>query len=440
MLDRQPMRLLVITMLYEPDCVGIAAIASDMCAGLAERGHDVTVYTAYPYYPEWRRKSNVSPWRIRQESIRGVQVRRHGLYIPAKPSRLLPRMLHELSFPVSLMRSLAERQSFDAVMVYCPLLGSVAFAALRKMFFREPLWVNIQDIPADAAAASGFSRSRLFRGFAAFGQKCLLNCGEVWSTISPDMIRRLDAIKTAKTSLHLCPNWLTESLQWQIQQLPSKVAKPPHHPTKLLYCGTIGKKQGLLEFCRKLKTLDIDFRFQIHGGGGESEAVRRWVEASGDVRFDFAALLPEPEFVQAIHAADWFVVPEKPQSGFSFFPSKLIPCMSVGTPVLAICDRAGSLGREVTEHELGILVEWSRLDQLPAQFARYCRNPSLFTTLQKNCLRRAQAYDRDDALERLEHLLLDSPEQNDGLKVVRFPNGRRYSDDRLSATGKSASA
>ena len=89
MIDRKPIKLLVVTMLYEPDCVGIAAIASDMCAGLAERGNDVTVYTTYPYYPEWTLKRDVNSWRVQQESIANVDVRRFGLFVPSNPSRLL---------------------------------------------------------------------------------------------------------------------------------------------------------------------------------------------------------------------------------------------------------------------------------------------------------------------------------------------------------------
>ena len=82
---RTSMKLLVVTMLYEPDCVGIAAIASDMCTGLAARGHDVTVYTTYPYYPEWQRKSPSNPWQVQDETVSGVKVRRHGLFIPSNP-------------------------------------------------------------------------------------------------------------------------------------------------------------------------------------------------------------------------------------------------------------------------------------------------------------------------------------------------------------------
>ena len=174
------MKLLVITMLYEPDCVGIAAIATDFCRAMAERGHQVTVYTTYPYYPEWIRKSDVSPWRIQQETIAGVTIRANGAGDSQASIRLLPRLIHELSFPISLTRSIFSRERFDAVMVFCPLLGSVAFAALRKFFHREPLWLNVQDIPAEAGTATGINRSRLFGHLASFVQRRLFNSGDVW--------------------------------------------------------------------------------------------------------------------------------------------------------------------------------------------------------------------------------------------------------------------
>lgn len=400
------LRLLVITMLYEPDNVGIATIASDMCVALAERGHDITVYTTYPFYPEWRHKSDASPWRIQRETIANVNIRRHGLFVPANPSRILPRLMHELSFPISLMRSLFDRGPYDAVMVYCPLLGSVAFAAFRKLWYREPLWVNIQDIPTDAAVASGINRSRIFHRMASTVQKFLLGRGEVWSSISPDMVERLNAIKPAKTTIQTFPNWLTGSLRDQVQELPSKIGTPPHRPLKLLYCGTIGKKQGLLDFCERIRSLKMEFQFQIRGAGSEAEAIKKWVEVGQDTRFEFGELLPESEFVRAIHAADWFVVPEKSGAGCSFLPSKIIPSISAGTPILAISDRSGPLGREVIQNGVGMVVEWSHLNQLPSALAEFALEPARFETLQKNCMEHAKLYNRDHAIDRLELLLL----------------------------------
>ncbi len=351
-------------MMYEPDCVGIAAIASDMCQTLAKRGHEITVYTTYPYYPEWKLKTKPNRWRVRQETLGKVRVRRHRIFVPASPSRLIPRLIHELSFPLSLLQSLMHGKRYDAVMVFCPLIGGMAFAALRKIIFRDPLWVNIQDIPVQAAAASGIIQSGLLARLASAVQRFVLNRADAWSSISPDMLRQLETIKRSSLPIHHCPNWLTQALHEQIQRLPSKVGRAVQQPTKLLYCGTIGKKQGLLQFCQRLSRCPGDFLFDIRGEGGEAASVRRWVESSGDARFQFDTLLPLSEFVQAIHEADWFVIPEKSSGGGAFFPSKLMPSMCIGTPILAVSDHHGPLHREVVENGVGIVVPWSDVEDL----------------------------------------------------------------------------
>lgn len=399
------MKVLVVTMLYEPDCVGIAAIASDMCRGLAERGHDVTVYTAYPYYPEWRLKTKVNRWQIQKESLNGVAIRRHGLFIPSSPSRLMARLLHEMSFFFSLMRSLRIREDFDAVMVFCPLLGSVAFAAIRKLLHREPIWVNIQDIPADACLGSGISHSKTLHLLSARLQGYLFDCGDLWSSVSPGMVSRLEKMQKRRHKVHYCPNWLTHSLMKQVRQLPSKVGTACRNPIRLFYSGTIGKKQGLLEFCKRLKEFGFDYRFKIRGSGGEVRELRSWVEAVGDPRFEFAGLLPEDEFVRSIHESDWFVISERSSAGCSFLPSKLIPSVSIGTPVLAVSDRAGPLGQEVSRANIGIVVEWAQLDTLPSKLESYRRRPEDFTTLQSNCRRNAGVHEREQAISRIESLM-----------------------------------
>jgi colanic acid biosynthesis glycosyl transferase WcaI len=405
--DQQRLKLLVITMMYEPDCVGIAAVASDMCAALAERGHDVTVYTTYPYYPEWKLKAKANRWRAQKESIHGVQVKRHRIFVPSDPSRLLPRLIHELSFPVSLGRNLFRRDKFDVVMAYCPLMGGMVFAALRKMLFRDPLWVNIQDIPAEAAAASGMIKFGPLARLASTVQKFVFNRADVWSSISPDMVQKLEAMNSAEMPVHLCPNWLTNSLHEQILQAPRKVGRIPQQPTKLLYCGTVGNKQGLLQFCKDLSKNSGDFQFQIHGAGSEAEAVRQWVESSNDGRFEFDKLLSQSEFINAIHAADWFVIPQKSSAGDAFFPSKLIPSIFIGTPILAVSETDGPLYREVTENGLGLVVPWSQVDRLTNELDAIHSAPARFTELQENCVRRAEAFERETAIDKFEQLLLE---------------------------------
>jgi len=399
------MRILVVTNLFHPDRGGGASVFSDMCYGLAERGHSVTAYAAYPYYPEWQNKSGANMWRVADETVHGVEVRRFGMYLPKNPSAFVPRVLFELSFMLSLMRSLFYFRRFDVVMVYCPVMGAVAYSAVRKLFYREPTWLNIQDIPADAAAASGISRNRFTKGLGQFAQTLLFNSADVWSTIAPKMVERISSLRRRNQPVHFVPNFLNRSMEQAVAEHPSKLGRPVSRPLKLLYAGNIGKKQGLLEFCRRLKGSDLPFSFKIHGDGGEAHAVRDWVASQNDPRFQFEAFLDERGFVAALVDADFFVITEKPGVGASFIPSKLIPCIATGTPVVCVCDVEGPLGQEVSRHELGITVEWSQFDQLLPRIAEAAASPERFATLQRHALQRAQTYGRAPIIESVEREL-----------------------------------
>lgn len=397
------MRILVITNLFFPDRGGGASVFSDLCFGLHERGWNVTVFTAQPYYPEWKRKSTVSPWRIQEESVQGVRVFRHGMYIPKFPSKLIPRMLFELLFGASLMRSLLRGGRFDRVIVFCPMLGAVGFAAVRKIIWRDPLWLDIQDIPAEAAAASGISRSVLFNKMAMFFQRCLFNRADVWSTISPVMLDRLTLQRSRNQPLYLCPNWLNGSLAERVAEIPSKVGRLAGNPPKLLYAGNIGKKQELLEFCQRLQNLKMDFEFKIHGNGGEAATVQNWVEERKDKRFKFGPFLDEKGFTEALHNTDIFVITEKSGSGASFIPSKLIPCISTGTPILAICDKSGPLGREMSEASLGTVVEWNEIGEMTEKIGHLIEKLKFY---QEHCLAHSRIYSRNEAIGKFAQLLV----------------------------------
>jgi colanic acid biosynthesis glycosyl transferase WcaI len=399
------MRILVVTNLFHPDRGGGASVFSDMCYGLRERGHEVTVYTTYPYYPEWRNKSGLSAWRTRQEELNGVEVIRYGLYVPRNPSRLIPRLLYELSFAVSLVRSLFRFKRFDAVMVYCPLAGAVCYAALRKMVYREPLWLNVQDIPADAAAASGIGGTGWFSKFGNVVQSWLFSRANVWSTIAPAMVERLTVIRKRDQPILYCPNFLNGTMASAVCSHPSKVGRPPAEPLKLLYAGNIGKKQGLLEFCQILANAKVNFAFRIHGNGGEAESVRKWVESCSDPRFTFGDFLDERGFVEALFATDVFVITEKAGVGASFIPSKLIPCIATGTPVFCVCDRAGPLGTEVEQFNLGRCLPWPEIDHLVDRLEALGKDASTIRMIQQSAVQRSEFYSRDSVIDTVEENL-----------------------------------
>ncbi|MEZ6089058.1 MAG: glycosyltransferase family 4 protein [Pirellulaceae bacterium] len=398
------MNILIVSNLYAPDFCGGAAQFTDLSIGLRDRGHDVTVYTTHPYYPQWRRKSDASVWPIQEETHEGIRVLRHGIYVPRNPSKLIPRLAYELSFTASLMRSLFRGPRYDAVMVFCPLLGAVIFAAARKLLRRETIWLNVQDIPTDASLAAGISKRGLFQSLAERFQRRLFSYADVWSTINPTMRERLQQLDRSSREIHLCPNWLIGPLADAVADARQTKRTCEGESPRLLYCGNIGGKQGLLQFCKTLQRSNLPFHFKIRGQGSSHAEIQSWLAEVADNRFSLDGFLDDEEFVREIAAADLFVVTEKRDAGFSFIPSKLIPSISIGTPLLAVSDQTSPLGQEVSKHQLGIHCTWETIEStLPHVLDRKELREGL-PQFQANCLTRAKFYGRDESINRYERV------------------------------------
>ncbi|MEM7383870.1 MAG: glycosyltransferase family 4 protein [Verrucomicrobiota bacterium] len=390
-------RILIIVNVFHPDRGGGGAVFSDLCFGLAEKGHEVTVFTTNPYYPEWTNKSGANPWKLTREEINGVEVFRHGIYIPKDPSKLLHRVIYEASFSLSLMRSLFRGGRFDMVMAYCPLLGGLPFALLRKWFKREKLWLNVQDIPSDAAASTGFGGGSLFTALADRIQKFLFRSADVASTISPVMQERVAEICGDQPPVYLLPNWLNQSIADHINAIEEPERAPDRLP-RILYAGNIGKKQDTRRFCSALAESDSKFRFRIFGDGGEAKEVKGWIDESGDERFSHGDFMSEDRFIEELSACDFFVITEKSGIGGSFIPCKLIPCISLGTPVIAVCDPDSPLGTEVSRYDLGIILPWREIDSLGERMPELLKRREEFSA---NCTTRASFYSRERNIDRV---------------------------------------
>ena len=395
------MKILIVTNLYAPDVCGGAAQCTDLAQGFAERGHEVDVFTAHPYYPEWKNKTKANVWRVKKESYPRLNIYRHGMYLPKNTTSFMSRITVEVFFLLSLLRSLFRGKRADLVLVYCPLFGSLMFSLLRKFFRREKVWLNIQDIPTDAARAAGISKSGFLHRFAEWVQKTAFSLTDFRSTISPEMQKRIEEIVGPRHKVELCPNWLVGPIAKRITDQGHSRPKENSKKLRLLYCGNIGQKQGLPQLCQQLSNTSIPFRFTIRGSGSGCKQLQDWLDQSKDPRFTLSNLLPDQEFIDAVKSADAFVCCEKPSSGFAFIPSKIIPSISLGTPLLAISDVGSPLGQEVITNGLGLHIDWNSISSLESKLPGFIQRRNQYS---ENCLKRADYYCRDTCLNRYEKL------------------------------------
>src|SRR5687768_14456035 len=90
--ERRGSRLFIISINYAPEPTGFAPHASALAAHLAGRGHSVSVFTGFPFAPEWRRRADDRGQLFRVEQTDGATVHRLTHFIPRRPSSALQRI------------------------------------------------------------------------------------------------------------------------------------------------------------------------------------------------------------------------------------------------------------------------------------------------------------------------------------------------------------
>ena len=82
-------------------------------------------------------------------------------------------------------------------------------SASFKKLFRKPVWLNVQDLTGDAAAATGMSRGLLRHMLDALRkvEAALIRSYDVCSTLSPAMRERLEIVRGPKRPVHIVANW-----------------------------------------------------------------------------------------------------------------------------------------------------------------------------------------------------------------------------------------
>src|SRR5262249_12225952 len=146
-----------------PEFIGIAPCNVALCEHLARRQNDVTMLTAFAYYPGWKKRKQDATKLFGSETINGIRVLRCWHYVPERLNAA-KRILHEFSFVVcSFFRARCLPKPDLWIVVSPPLLSALAIRLV--CFLRGGRYLlHLQDLQPDAAIHLGMIRStRLIR-------------------------------------------------------------------------------------------------------------------------------------------------------------------------------------------------------------------------------------------------------------------------------------
>ena len=353
------MRILVLSVNYWPEDTGIGPIITWRCEFLAARGHEVTVCTTFPYYPQWRVTQSYRGRLWEREVRNRVAILRSWAWIPRRVSSL-KRMLFEASFlPGNLVRAMSAGKP-DLLLIESPPLGLAATAGWLSRWWKVPYIYDVMDLQPDAAAEldmlqPGTMLRKLYRlERLAYERAALV------STLTEGIRRRIVAKSVPAEKVTLFPPRADRAL-FAISRGDGCDFRRAHGLADkfiVAHSGNMGVKQGL-EVIVEAARLSRDWPeivYLLVGDGARRAALEARVAAYGLPNVRFLPVLPQEQFRQMLAAVDIGLITQQRSVSDIVFPSKTATLLAAGCPVIASVSAGSEVAQTVEDSGGGRLV------------------------------------------------------------------------------------
>lgn len=319
-----------------------AALPGTIALALAGAGHEVTVVTGFPNYPEGRLFPGYKMRPHQREIIGPLTVHRAPLAMShdANPVR---RVTNYGSFAASASAlALGALRSVDVVWVH----SSPATAALPAMTLRAlrgtPYVLHIQDLWPQTVTASGFMSERRSaqaeRPLNVFCDAAYRHAAAIRVT-APGMGKFLAQRDVPAAKVDFLPNWCDESAfrpAWADDGLRSSFGQLPEFT--VMYAGAMGEVQGLgvvLDAAALLKHRP-ELGFVLVGEGVALENLKRRAADEGLTNVHFRPRQPMNQMAEVMDLCDMQLICLRDLPLYRItLPSKVQATMAAGRPMIA---------------------------------------------------------------------------------------------------------
>lgn len=372
-----PMRIAIVGINYAPELTGIGVYNTGLAEFLAARGFEVDVYTAFPYYPAWRKDADAVGRLYRHERVGGVNVRRHYLYVPRRPGALA-RMWHEMSFVVSASIGYLFGPTADCTFVVSPPLPlGIPITLLARLKLSKVVF-HAQDLQPDAAIELGLLKKGRFSELLLKIERWTYAFADRVSSIGRAMLGRIQGKGVPARKLLLLKNWANDDVVRPLgRQTAYRECWALENRFVVLYSGNLGVKQGLgmlLDCAARLRNRP-EIAFVIVGDGGEKAALLQRAQTESLHNVQFHPLQPLARLGELLATADLAVIPQKPDFGDIVLPSKLANILASGRPVVAAAPASSELALTLRDAGCGLVVQPGDAEALAAAVRQLADDP-----------------------------------------------------------------
>lgn len=337
------MKILVITQYFWPEQFKI----NDLCYGLVERGHEVTVYTGLPNYPEgkfFKGYSLIGPYREMHGKIKIIR----APLMPRGKNKGLRLAMNYFSFCIlsTLLAPFLVRGKYDKIFIYqlSPVFAALP-AVLLKYLKKAPIITWVTDLWPESLEATGVIKNKNLLSIVSRFVNFIYKYSDKIFISSQGFASKIKAQGVPENKIMFWPQWAetffsssTSLTDYSDERIPTGFV--------VMFAGNIGSAQDfstIVEAATLLKEKS-HIQFAILGDG----LMRRWAEKEVasrglEMSFHFLGRKPIETMPYYYSKADAMLVTLTDTELFSItIPSKVQTYLASGKPIIAALNGEGA--------------------------------------------------------------------------------------------------
>tara|TARA_B100000575_G_scaffold294507_1_gene310927 strand:- start:813 stop:2033 length:1221 start_codon:yes stop_codon:yes gene_type:complete len=362
------LKILVVTQFFEPENFRI----NDLIEELDERGHEVTVLTGLPNYPEGSFYEGFSYSSIGRSNKGKIKVVRSPV-IPRFSSKKIQLAINYLSFAffASLFGLFYCRDKYDVIFTYAPSPLTVALPSIFLNFFKRVkhvIWV--QDLWPEVFTVVEAPKIKLFYDSVKLMMKFIYKRSNLILIQSKNFRTYILNLGVEDNKIIYFPNW-AESFFKPMKISPTrrkKISLPGKDNFKIMFAGNIGAAQCfdiIVDAAIKVRSENISWI--IVGDGRRKKWLENQIENFGLQENIFTlGRKPVKEMPEYYSLADAMLVSLEPHPVFSaWIPGKIQSYLACGKPIVALLSGAGA--GVIRDSACGYAIESGTSEELAAK-------------------------------------------------------------------------
>jgi colanic acid biosynthesis glycosyl transferase WcaI len=384
------MKITFFTDYYRPEPPPPAHHIAERAAIWQRAGHQVTIVTNHPNYPE----GNIYPGyrnalRTVETSPDGVRIVRVWTLVAGHHRRLL-KLADHASYSASAALQALREPAPDVVVATSPHLMSGLAGVLYAKRVRKPMLLEVRDLWPDSVLRKGSLAYRVFKGV----ERYIYHNSSAVSVLTPafeshvlgEGARRAVTIVGGVDLSRFSPGDPPPQLRRDLDLEGMFVVGYP---------GTLGTAHDtplLLEAARQLAGTRV--RFLLIGGGPFMQELEAQAKAICPGMIRFVSTQPSeamPDWWRAMDAG--LVLLNKTEAMRTVIPSKMFECMATRKPIVYVGPR-GAGSDVVDSYQSGVIVDGDGPSHLVRELTSLASNAERYEALATNALKASPRFSR----------------------------------------------